>query len=72
MPAVVAYVVAIGVMVATAIAGGNGWAIAGALLFMTSDSLIGESRFVAARPGQGLAIMVTYHLAQAALVVSLV
>jgi uncharacterized membrane protein YhhN len=43
---VVAYVVTILVMVASAVASGNAVAAAGALLFMTSDALIGEQRFV--------------------------
>lgn len=69
---VVAYVLTILVMVASALACGNALAAAGAVLFMTSDALIGEHRFVAPRPWQPLAIMVTYHVAQALLVVSLV
>ena len=70
--AVLAYFGAIGAMVASAIAGGNAIAIAGAGLFMASDSLIGETRFVAPRSWGPLAIIVTYHLAQVGLVVSLV
>ena len=50
----------------------NAAAIAGALLFFASDGLIGETRFVAPRRYAPVAIMVTYHLALAALVVSLV
>jgi len=42
--------------------------VAGALLFLTSDSLIAEQRFVASRSWQPLAIIVTYHLALAGLV----
>ena len=69
---VVAYVLTILVMVASAVASGNAVAAVGALLFMTSDALIGEDRFVVHRDWQPLAIMVTYHVAQALLVVSLV
>jgi uncharacterized membrane protein YhhN len=69
---VVGYVAVIGVMVTAAIAVGNGWAIAGAAVFLLSDALIGETRFVAPRPWGPVAVMVTYHLALAALVVSLV
>jgi uncharacterized membrane protein YhhN len=69
---VLAYFGAIAAMVASAIAGGNAWAIAGAGLFLASDSLIGETRFVAPRPWGPLVIIVTYHLAQAGLVASLV
>jgi uncharacterized membrane protein YhhN len=68
---VVAYVVAILVMVASAVASGNAVAAAGALLFMTSDAFIGEDRFVAHRDWQPLTIIVTYHLAQALFVLSL-
>jgi uncharacterized membrane protein YhhN len=68
---VVAYVVTILVMVASAVASGNVLAAVGALLFMTSDAFIGEDRFVHHRSWQPLTIMVTYHLAQALLVVSL-
>jgi uncharacterized membrane protein YhhN len=69
---VIAYVVVISVMGGSAVASGNAMAAAGALLFMASDSLIGETRFVHARPWAGVAIMVTYHLGQAGLVLSLV
>lgn len=68
---VVAYVVTILVMVSSAVASGNAVGAVGAVLFMTSDSLIGEDRFVKSRPWQPVAIMVTYHLAQALLVISL-
>lgn len=68
---VVAYVVTILGMVASAVASGNAVGAVGALLFMTSDSLIGENRFVQPRAWQPIAIMVTYHVAQALLVVSL-
>jgi uncharacterized membrane protein YhhN len=69
---VLAYMAAIGAMVVSAIASGNAWGIAGATLFFVSDSLIAETRFVADRPWGHTAIMVTYHLALAGLVVSLV
>ncbi|MBM3672031.1 MAG: lysoplasmalogenase [Actinobacteria bacterium] len=78
IPPVVLYVAAIGAMVASAIAVGNEWAVIGATLFLVSDTLIAETRFgggsrpyVGPRPHGRVAIMVTYHLAQAALVVSL-
>jgi uncharacterized membrane protein YhhN len=69
---VLAYVVVIAVMGASALASGNAIAAVGALLFMASDSLIGETRFVQPRVWGGVAIMVTYHLGQAGLVLSLV
>ena len=69
---VVAYVLTILVMVASAVASGNAVAAVGALLFMTSDAFIGEDRFVQHRSWQPLTIIVTYHVAQALLVLSLV
>jgi uncharacterized membrane protein YhhN len=69
---VLAYLVAIAAMATAAIGGGNGWAIAGAALFLASDALIAETRFVAEHPGVPVAIMVTYHLALAGLVLSLI
>ena len=68
---VVAYVLTILVMVSSAVASGNAVMAIGAVSFMVSDALIGEHRFVRERAWQPVAIMVTYHLAQALLVVSL-
>jgi uncharacterized membrane protein YhhN len=68
---VVAYVLVISVMVASALASGSWVAAAGAVLFMASDALIGQNRFVTPRPWAPVAIMVTYHLGQALLVLSL-
>ena len=68
---VLAYMGAIGAMATSAIATGNVFAIVGALFFVASDSLIAETRFVGERPWGKVAIMVTYHLAQAGLVLSL-
>jgi len=68
---VVLYIGAIAVMVASAIAAGNALAIIGATLFFASDALIAETRFVGPRRWGRVAIMVTYHLAQVALVCSL-
>jgi uncharacterized membrane protein YhhN len=62
---------AIAAMVTSAVASGNACAIAGALLFFTSDALIAEQRFVAPRRYVPVIIMVTYHLGQAGLVLSL-
>jgi alkenylglycerophosphocholine hydrolase len=69
---VVLYMTVIATMVVSAIAGGSGFGIAGALLFLASDSLIAEQRFAAERTWQPVAIMVTYHLALTGLVVGLV
>lgn len=68
---VVAYIVVISAMVASALATGNPWAIGGALLFYVSDLLIGWNRFVTPLRWAPLAIIVTYHAGQAGLVVSL-
>jgi uncharacterized membrane protein YhhN len=68
---VVLYMSAISAMVMSAIASGNPFAIVGALLFFSSDALIAETRFVGPRTWGPVAIMVTYHLAQAGLVLSL-
>jgi uncharacterized membrane protein YhhN len=70
-PAVSAYLVAISLMFCAAVATGNIWAIAGAALFVASDSILGWRQFVAGAPWMPLAIMVTYHLGQAGLVASL-
>ncbi len=45
--------------------------IVGALLFLASDSILAINRFVQPSRGLRVAVMVTYHLAQAALVLSL-
>lgn len=64
------YVVVITTMAVAAVASGSWVAIVGAVVFMLSDSLIAESRFVKARQWQPVGIMVTYHLALAGLVLS--
>jgi len=68
---VLAYVAAIGTMVSAALASGNPAAGFGAVCFMVSDAMIGEQRFVRPRPAYPVAIMVTYHVAQASLALSL-
>lgn len=74
------YVIAIGAMVVSASVtlARPGWgtgralvATAGAVLFMTSDGLIGWTRFVRPVPRGPVAVIVTYHLAQVALVTAL-
>lgn len=69
--AVIAYLVTISSMFAAAGATGNAWAIVGAGLFVASDSILGWNRFVTSARWMPTAIMVTYHLAQAGLVLSL-
>ena len=50
---------------------GNPIAAVGAALFVASDSMIAWSKFVAPFAAAPVAIMVTYHLAQAGFVLSL-
>ncbi len=69
---VIAYLVVISAMVVSAIGTLAPWAIAGAMLFYVSDATLAWNRFVARRRFGPLAVMVTYHLAQAGLVVWLV
>lgn len=69
---VVAYMAVIAAMVTCALASGIVLAAVGAVLFMTSDALIAETRFVGPRRWAPLVIMVTYHLGQAGLTLSLV
>jgi uncharacterized membrane protein YhhN len=68
---VVAYMGVISVMVVCAIGAGQVAGVIGAGLFYASDSLIAWNRFVHASPRGRLAVMVTYHLAQVGLVLSL-
>jgi uncharacterized membrane protein YhhN len=70
--ALVAYMTVIAAMVTCALASGNALAALGPVLFMASDALIAETRFVGARRWAPVAIMVTYHLGQAGLTLSLV
>ena len=69
--AVAAYIGVISAMVTVAIGTGRPWAIIGALLFYSSDAFIGWSRFVKGFARQDLAIIVTYHLGQIGIVLSL-
>jgi uncharacterized membrane protein YhhN len=69
---VVAYMVVISAMVVSALAAGPWLAAVGAVLFFASDTLIAWERFVRPRPWMPVAIIVTYHLGQAGLVLSLV
>jgi uncharacterized membrane protein YhhN len=71
-PAVIVYMLVIAVMVASALASGRWSAAIGAVLFLCSDTMIAWSRFVAPFPAAAVAIIVTYHLGQWALVESLI
>ncbi|MEY2569968.1 MAG: hypothetical protein QOE63_318 [Acidimicrobiaceae bacterium] len=68
---VVAYMTVISVMVVCARGSGTVLAAAGALAFYGSDALIAWNRFVRQQRHGRLAIIVTYHAAQALLVASL-
>jgi uncharacterized membrane protein YhhN len=70
--AVTGYIAVISAMLATALATGNVVAGAGAVLFVTSDSMIAWDRFVRRFSWAPVAIMVTYHFGQAGLVASLI
>lgn len=65
------YIIAISIMVISAVGTMNPAAIAGAGLFYVSDTLIAWNRFVGAIAWAPVAIMITYHLAQGGLVLSL-
>lgn len=67
-----AYMLVISAMVASAVGVGHAIGIAGAGLFYASDSLIAWNRFIGETRHGRVAIMVTYHLAQVGLVLSLV
>lgn len=69
---VTAYLAIISLMLLAAAGAGNTWAIGGAVLFVVSDTILGWRQFVAPHRWMPLAVMVTYHLAQAGLVLSLV
>ncbi|HEY5252169.1 MAG TPA: lysoplasmalogenase, partial [Acidimicrobiales bacterium] len=69
---VLVYMVVISAMLATALATGNVLAGVGAAMFVGSDTMIAWNRFVRPFRTADVGIMVTYHLGQAALVLSLV
>ena len=71
-PPVLAYMGVISAMLVCAIGTGHGVAIAGGVLFYMSDALIGWGRFVKSYDWGRLAVMVTYHVGQILLVLSLV
>lgn len=64
------YMAVISAMAVGSIGSGNAIAIAGALIFMASDSLIAETRFVKERAWHSVGIMMTYHFALAGLALS--
>jgi uncharacterized membrane protein YhhN len=70
-PAVGLYIAVICYMVGSAIASASIPAAAGALLFLTSDTLLAWDRFVEPSPNSRVMVMATYHLGQLLLVVAL-
>lgn len=68
---IVVYMTVISAMVVGSVTAGTAVAVVGALLFLASDSLIAEERFVKSRPWQPITIIVTYHAALAGLVLGL-
>jgi uncharacterized membrane protein YhhN len=66
-----AYLLAISAMLALAAASGKPLAIAGGTLFYASDGMIAWNRYVRPLRWSPLPVIVTYHLAQAGLVISL-
>lgn len=69
---VMAYIGVISAMVVAAVGAGEPLAVAGALLFYASDALIAWRRFVREYTWSPVVIIVTYHLAQLGLVLSLI
>lgn len=68
---VVAYMAVISAMVAAATGSLDLVAVAGAVLFAASDTLLAEQRFVRPRRAGDLVVMVLYHAGQGLLVLSL-
>jgi uncharacterized membrane protein YhhN len=71
-PPVALYLSVISAMVASAIGTGRAIAIVGAVLFYCSDALIAWNGFIKEYPWGRLAIIVTYHVAQVCLALSLI
>lgn len=68
---VMGYMAVISLMVVAAFGRGVAVGIVGALLFYASDATLGWNRFVAPSRVAAVVVIVTYHLGQAALVLSL-
>jgi uncharacterized membrane protein YhhN len=72
VPPVTIYMGVLAVMAVSATGAGPAVAVFGAWWFLASDGLLAWNRFVQPVPYAPVAIMVTYHLAQAGLALSLV
>lgn len=68
---VLAYLCVISAMGAVGWGTGEPWVIAGATLFVVSDSVLGWRQFVHSRPWMPVTVMVTYHAAIVSLALSL-
>lgn len=68
---VTAYLVVISSMTVVAVMTGRWWAVAGAVAFVISDTVLGWRAFVQERAWMALAVMVTYHAALVGLALSL-
>ena len=68
---VTAYLLVISAMTVVAVMTGRAWAVAGAIAFVASDTLLGWRAFVRERSWMSLAVMVTYHAALVGLALSL-
>jgi alkenylglycerophosphocholine/alkenylglycerophosphoethanolamine hydrolase len=68
---VVAYLFVITAMAVIAVMTGRWWAIAGAALFVASDTVLGWRAFVTEMKWMALTVMVTYHTALVGLALSL-
>ncbi len=66
------YIGVISLMVASAIGTENAFAVVGAVLFYSSDALIAWTKFIKDYPWGRVAVMVTYHLGQIGLVLSMI
>jgi len=71
VPPVVAYLLVISAMVTLALGVGEGIVGLGAVLFYASDAMIGWRKFVRRFPFDRVAVMATYHVGQALLVLTL-
>ncbi|MCU1364371.1 MAG: putative rane protein [Ilumatobacteraceae bacterium] len=66
-----AYLVVITSMTVIAVMTGRWWAVAGAIAFVISDTILGWRAFVRERSWMALAVMMTYHAALVGLALSL-
>ena len=66
-----AYLLVISSMTVVAVMTGRWWAVAGAVAFVVSDTVLGWRAFVRERAWMALAVMMTYHAALVGLALSL-